>query len=231
MTTLTTRSGKGSALTHAELDANFDKVAQAKVGTYTVLVSDNRDTIECSGTFTVSLPDVATVLAASDTGDFEVTIKNTGAGVITVGRITGADTIDGTAANEALGVNIAKTYKANKSGNGYLVLNDLKRYAGGSYTTASLATSGTDRTDVVHGLGTDDIDYGYIAYGNDATVDNKFLIGSAMYDLNCGLYAIGASGSSQGITTLPSTGNLRIDVNNNASVAQTITVNWWARVR
>jgi len=141
MSTITTRSSKGSALTHAELDANFDKVAQAKVGTYTVLVSDNRDTIECSGTFTISVPDVATVLAASDTGDFEVTIKNTGAGVITVGRITGADTIDGTAANITLIANESVLLKANQAGNGYNISNPNLFKVGVDSTVAEINAS------------------------------------------------------------------------------------------
>lgn len=93
---ITTRSGKGSTLTHNELDANFKHEAVAKTGAYTVVESDNRATIEVSGgAYTMTLDDISTITAASDTGEFEVTIKNTdSSNNVTVTR-SGTDTIDG----------------------------------------------------------------------------------------------------------------------------------------
>jgi len=142
MSTITTRSGKGSALNHAELDSNFKTASQSKTSAYTVLSSDNQDTIECSGTFTVTLPDTATVIAACDTGDFEVTIKNTGSGTITIGRTTGADTIDGAAADIALIANEAVLLKANQAGDGYII--DT-----GNKNTLGLTASPSQINDVV----------------------------------------------------------------------------------
>ena len=167
MTTLTTRSGKGSALTHAELDTNFDKGSQAKVGAYTVAESDNRDTIECSGTFTISLPDATTVLAASDTGDFEVTIKNTGSGVITVDRVTGLDTIDGVASSIDLIENETALLKANQAGNGYIISNK---------SVGSLS-----RSSVITGAAATSISVGPLSYPLDKAIEfEAYIIGAAI---------------------------------------------------
>lgn len=119
MSNLTTRATKGSELTHNELDANFKRAAQTKAGAYTVAEGDNRDTIEVSATATITLPDVATIAAAADTGDFEVTIKNTGTGTVTVTCVTGTDTIDGSTADIKLLAQESETFKVNNAGNGY----------------------------------------------------------------------------------------------------------------
>lgn len=124
MTTLTTRATKGAALTHNELDANFKRVPQTKAAGYTVAESDNRDTIEVSATATITLPDAATIAAAADTGDFEVTLKNTGTGTVTVTCTTGTDTIDGSTDDITIEAQGAATIKVNQAGNGYNVCSD-----------------------------------------------------------------------------------------------------------
>ncbi|GMR03275.1 MAG: hypothetical protein BMS9Abin21_105 [Thermodesulfovibrionia bacterium] len=138
MTTLTTRSGKGSSLTHAELDANFPQASQTKAGAYTLAESDNRDTVEYSGAGgdSFTLPDAATVAAASDTGDWEVTVHHKGSGVLTIARTTGADTINGTAANDTITANVSVTYKVNQAGDGF------NRKAGSDNLVALLTTAG-----------------------------------------------------------------------------------------
>ena len=96
MPTLRSRSSKGSSLSHAELDANFDRTVTQKTTTYQVLISDNRSIIEgnhASSAFTITLPAVATA-DNSETGDFEVTITNINAAIVTVAT-AGAETIDG----------------------------------------------------------------------------------------------------------------------------------------
>jgi hypothetical protein len=122
MTTITTQSTKTTALTLAEADANFSQVAQAKIGGYTCVEGDNRDTIECSGTFTVTLPVAATITAAADTGDYEVTIKNVGGGIITV-ALSGSDIFDSSTAQvDYLTRDMSKTYKVNNSDDGYNII-------------------------------------------------------------------------------------------------------------
>ena len=119
MTTLTNRAVKGSRLTTTEGDNNWKRQAQAKTTTYSVVVGDNRDTIECSGTFTVTLPDAASIVSSANTGDFRVNLVNSGSGTITVARTTGTDTINGTAANITLLPGECAPLKVNQAGNGY----------------------------------------------------------------------------------------------------------------
>jgi len=231
MSTITTRSSKGSALTHAELDANFNKGSQAKVGTYTVLASDNRDTIECNGTFTISLPDVATVLAASDTGDFEVTIKNTGTGVITIGRATGADTIDGTASDVTITNNQSVVLKADQAGNGYNILADKNVVEFGTYTFSSVGASATPiEVSIAHSLNTDDIDFQATVRGGAFSVANGSQLVQALFArvdggmTMAGHYNSGAA--SPLIITLPTTGNFELRVYNHATVTQDVIVDY-----
>ena len=120
MTTLTTRSAKGSELSHSELDANFKRTVSQKTTTYSCLVSDNRSVIECvhaTVPFTVTLGDAAT-MAVADTGDYEVTIANIGAAAVTVAR-AGSDTIDGVATSIVLQQYSSVTLKVNVAGDGY----------------------------------------------------------------------------------------------------------------
>lgn len=95
MPTLRTRASKGSALTHAELDANFKRTVTQKTDDYQILISDNRSVIEVNKATatTITLPPVATA-DDSETGDFETTITNIGAGTSTVDG-SGAEAVDG----------------------------------------------------------------------------------------------------------------------------------------
>jgi len=122
MSNITLRATKGADLTQSELDANFKKAAQAKISNYTIVEADNRDTVEFTGTFTATLPDATAIAAASDTGDFEVTIKNISTGAITIGRANALDTIDGTAADISLTENEFACLKVNQAGTGYNII-------------------------------------------------------------------------------------------------------------
>jgi len=98
MTSIITRSGKGSALTHPEMDSNLDSlngINEAQTGTsYTVVAADQNRTIEFSNaaTITVTLTLIATILASSDTSNFKVIIKNIGVGQVDIVPTT--DTFD-----------------------------------------------------------------------------------------------------------------------------------------
>jgi len=126
MATLRTRSSKGSALTHAELDANFKRTVTQKTTTYSVIVSDNRSIIEgnhATTAFTITLGDAAT-MAAAETGDFEVTITNINAAIVTVAP-AGANTIDGAATNLTLGKNASVTLQVISAQTGYKSISSL----------------------------------------------------------------------------------------------------------
>jgi hypothetical protein len=102
MSKTTTRAGKGSSLTHAEMDDNLEReIVTHASGTLTLTESHNRSLINCTGGGTVDLPDAATALAY-DVGDFEVMIYNSGPSAVTVGRATGTDTLNGAAGDFTL---------------------------------------------------------------------------------------------------------------------------------
>ena len=119
MTTIITRAGKGSALTATEFDTNHKRGAQTKSGNYTVVGSDNRDTIEVTAAATITLTACAT-LTSDDTGDFEVTVKNKHTGYITVAR-SSTDTIDG-ATSYIVNPGCSATFKINQASDGFNVV-------------------------------------------------------------------------------------------------------------
>ena len=135
MSTLRTRAAKGSELTHAELDANFKRTVSAKTSAYSCLISDNRNWIvgnHATIPFVITLGDAAT-MAASETGDYEVTIHNVGAAVVTVSR-AGTDTIDGAATSITLNQYESVTLKVNATNNGY---ESIARGLGGLTSTVA----------------------------------------------------------------------------------------------
>jgi hypothetical protein len=93
------RSIKASALTHAEMDQNWESLAQtvdAVVANKTVAVTDQNKILECAITSgTITLPTVANA-AGTDTDSFKITIKNIDVSSLTVDG-NGAETIEGAA--------------------------------------------------------------------------------------------------------------------------------------
>lgn len=88
-----------------------------KSATYTTVAADHLKTIDCSGTFTLTLGAVATMGAG-----YIVTIKNSGTGVITVDG-DGAETIDGALTvvldpSQSIGVQVSS------GASEYIILND-----------------------------------------------------------------------------------------------------------
>jgi hypothetical protein len=93
MTKITDRTGKGSAINTAENDANLSSLsginAPITATTHTIDINDQNDTIEYSNAsaIAVTLPSIASVTGANlHTDDFKVTLKNIGAGTVTVTR-------------------------------------------------------------------------------------------------------------------------------------------------
>ncbi len=120
MPTLRTRAGKGSALTHAELDANFTRPVDQKTTTYACLVGDNRSLIEgnhATTPFTITLGD-ATTMDNAEPGDYEISFSNINAAAVTIAR-AGADTIDSGSTSIVLQKDESITLKTNNAGDGY----------------------------------------------------------------------------------------------------------------
>lgn len=98
-TDITLRSVKAAALTHAEMDQNFESLSgtvDAQTTNYTILVTDQNKTIEFNGSsLTATLPTLASA-NGTDTDSFRVTIKNIHSTALTVDG-NGAETIEGAA--------------------------------------------------------------------------------------------------------------------------------------
>ena len=136
MTTIITRAGKGTTLSHVEGDTNL-KLGTSTTGiNYTVLESDNRNTIECSAAVTITMPTASTIISSADTGDFQVTIKNISGGTVTITCNSGTDTIEGSTDDITILDDEAVTLKVNNSGNGYNIVSDANR----AISTATVQT-------------------------------------------------------------------------------------------
>ena len=99
---------------NSALVTHFDEGPDLKTTAYTTVAGDFGKTIECSGTFTVSLLDASTATAG-----YRVTVKNAGTGVITVDTDTGGDGIDGLT-SLSLSTGEAVTVVVNSVANGYM---------------------------------------------------------------------------------------------------------------
>jgi hypothetical protein len=102
-----------TAINAALLNA-LDTSCSTVSGTYTTIASDNARTLQCSGTFTLSLGDASTLGAG-----WWCNIVNAGSGTITLGRATGGNTLAGVASNITLGPLQATTVIVNQAANGF----------------------------------------------------------------------------------------------------------------
>lgn len=97
-TDITLRSVKGSALTHSNVDQNFESLSltiDGKTSNYSVLYTDQNKIIEMNGSsLTVTLPAIAAA-SGTDTDSFCITIKNIHSSNLTVDG-DGSETIEGT---------------------------------------------------------------------------------------------------------------------------------------
>lgn len=142
MPELTTRAGKGSELTHNEQDANFKRTVSQKTTDYTCLISDNRNIIEgnhATTAFTITLPPVATA-AASDTGDYEITVTNINAAIVSVDG-NGAETINGSTETIDLAQWEAVTIGLDSAQTAWAIISEARRAP--VVMTAQATTSGT----------------------------------------------------------------------------------------
>lgn len=91
------RSVKAAALTHAEMDQNWESAAMtvdAKTANYTVLVADQNKLFEMNGSsITLMLPTVSNA-GGTDTDSFKVRVTNINATTLTIDG-NGSETIDG----------------------------------------------------------------------------------------------------------------------------------------
>lgn len=105
-----------------------------KTTTYTTVAGDHNKTLECSGTFTVSLMD-----ASSAGAGYTVEINNQGTGTITVGRATAGDTINTVAGNVTLAAKVSMTFRVIAAATGYAIITIGRN----DFGTAALVNTGT----------------------------------------------------------------------------------------
>jgi len=106
MSKILDRTGLGAAISADQNDSNLDSLSginESQTGTsYTVTIDDQNRTIEFSNAspVAVTLTLISTIVAALHTSDFKVTLKNIGAGTVTVTPTT--DTFDDGDASKTL---------------------------------------------------------------------------------------------------------------------------------
>ncbi len=93
---------------------HLNRGPDTKTSNYTTIASDYNTVLECSGTFTVSLGDAATMTAG-----YFLTVKNAGSGTITVDTDTGGDQIDGET-SVTLNPGESSSFMVNNGSDGYL---------------------------------------------------------------------------------------------------------------
>jgi hypothetical protein len=102
------------------LRASLNVTATAQSTAYTTTVADHLRPIEVTGTTTISLGDAATMVASAM--GYSVPIINRGVATVTVGRITGTDTLDGATKNITLAPGQGVIAAVNSTNNGYNVI-------------------------------------------------------------------------------------------------------------
>lgn len=158
MATLITRTGKGSALNTSEHDENMKRETNPQSGDYTILADDNRACVQYTGSGgnTFTLPDVSTLLAAEDTGDFIVTLKHNGTGTLTIAPAA-LNTIDSVDRDVVLQPTECLTLKGAGSDN-WLVVGAVRTPAGLlMYKTVDTGAAASGFNTVTFGVNTTDV--------------------------------------------------------------------------
>lgn len=98
----------------AALVTHFAQDAILKTANYTTTASDNLKLIEVTGVNTISLLDAGTGGAS-----YQILILNLGVGLVTVGRATAGNTINGVVGNWVLNPGTGASFRVNSTGTGY----------------------------------------------------------------------------------------------------------------
>ena len=164
MATILTRAGKASPLAASEYDDSLKRETTSVSGAHTVVAANNRSTVEYTGSggHTITLPDCSTIKSTEDTGDFQVTIKHGGTGILAI-DFAASDTVDGVDQALALNANESVTLKAG-TGDDWMIVSEYRLITGvRAYRTANQAhdsgSSGTWDT-VIYNVVTNGYNHG-----------------------------------------------------------------------
>ena len=113
----------------------FAQEALLKTTNYTTTAGDHQKLLEVTGTNTISLYDASTGGAG-----YQINVLNTGVAVVTVGRATAGNTINGVAGNWTLNPGNGASFRVNSTNNGYDVI-------------ATALSTGAGLADVLHTTG------------------------------------------------------------------------------
>lgn len=119
----------------AALVTAFDQAAILKTANFTTTLAENSKLIEVTGSNTILLLDASTGGAG-----YQINILNTGVGVVTAGRATAGNTINGVAGNWTLDPGNGASFRVNSTNNGYDVI-------------GTALTTGARLADVLHTTG------------------------------------------------------------------------------
>ena len=200
----------------------------SKSANYTTVEDDNGRVIECTAS-----PDITLGLAATMGSGYRVTVK-TVSGTTTV-SVGGADEIDGSASDRTLIAGGISTYTVNDAADGYLITGGTVTgtIATGSHSFGAILSSEFSSTwEWAHGLGTDDVDWGFSVTASvwqksfqiDSIDPNGYLIymiGSGATDFTSADNQLSASTS----------GTIAFRAYNDFGATSTIQIKVWARTR
>jgi|GEM_PF-3352551 len=158
----------------------FDYSARTVTTTDSSVAGDHMRTIEIpssvTATFTFSLAD-----AAAMTNGYILRVRNSSAVAVTIGRVTGGDTIDGTAGNVSLPALSTSIFAVNAAANGYHRLSGAA--AGANADITSLAGLTTPLSVAQGGQGVATLASKGILFGNGTSEVGVTAVGTATHVL------------------------------------------------
>ena len=104
----------------------------------------------------------------------------------------------------------------------------LGEFATGTYSVALGVSTADDSGNISHGLGTNDIDFGFKAVGSNNRSFSVVMVDPNNYKV---IFLDQLLSTPTTVTPAPSANNVRLFIYNGSIGTNTITVHWWARKR
>ena len=230
MTTIVTRSGKGSPLTHNEVDANFTNLNNDKVeSTNGALTNPTLPSGTVNGVAYLNGSKVLTTGSALTFNGTNIIVAN---GVLTSQSATGGIGYVGAIGTGFRLVNLHASGDIDLIGNGGINLSTAGNFP---FKFSIAGTEGMRLTSTGLGIGTTSPAYKLDVTGqtrSTAYIETKTVISASAIDLTAGNYFTKTISGSTTFTTsgTPATGNVAsfvLDLTNGGSAA----VTWWSGVK